>query len=1400
MADRFKSPDMDWTSPGDVHKRFKLFKQKCDLIFEGPLEDKEEAYKVRMLLLWIGDKGLEIYNTSTWAAEGDNLKLTPVFQKLEAYTKPQSNQILSRFQLRCLKQGDMTLEEFMTKARLLIEDSGYAGAVQEEMLRDTLVFGLKSDKVRKDAIAIGNDLTFQQVYNLAKTEESTRAQMKVITQSDNTSDLHAVRSKKQGNQHASRRNFKGNQVNNDQKQESTFKGHSSRFKVKINGCFRCGGDHNSKSSTCPAKDQKCNFCGKIGHFQKVCLKKRRHKLHEIQDTPDYNGEDIFLATDEEDAESTCGSIGAITSRQVLSLKQGSSHQAKSYADRIFASVKLNDSHKMKFKVDTGADTCVLTVQDFKELPFKTHLKKSNNILKNYGGGKLHNHGTIKLKLTFRKKSITAIFNVVDAVGDSSILGCRQSQELGIISLNVHQVKQTNTSTASSAADQGQLTKSIIKEEFKDCFDKIGCFPGEKYHIQLIDNPQPVIHPPRTVPVHIQPLYKEELDKMLADDIIAPVTEPTDWVNSIVCNIKETPEGKKKVRLCLDPRDLNKNVRREHYYTRTIDEILPQLHGKKHFSVVDTKKGYWHVELDHESSLLCTFNTPFGRYRFKRLPFGVIVSQDIFQRKLDQVYQGIPNVTGIADDLIIFGSTPQEHDKAFIQMMEASREGNIGLNSDKLQFKQNQVNFYGHKLTQQGIKPAEDKLQSIKDIQTPTNTMELHTILGMINYLNRFSVKLAELTAPMRELTKKNAHFKWKPHHQEALENIKQELCSAQLISYFDPDPSTETILQCDASSTGLGAWIRQIDKNNQEKIVAMASRTLTQTESRYSNIERECLAVMFGLEKFNFYLMGRHTLVETDHSPLEQIFKKNIGQAPARLQRFLLRCLKFDITVKYKPGIKIPVADALSRVCFKKNSQKKEDQGKHHEVNFITNITSPIDIRLIKTATDQDTTLNRLKKMITEGWPDFRKQCPQELWDFWNYRCDLVIEDGMILKSDRILIPEELRKQVLEALHTGHQGETKCILLARQSVFWPGISKDIINMVKDCDQCNKFQSAQPKMPIIQPDHPTRAWEKLGTDIFDFKGQKYLMIVDYYSRFPVVRNLEDMTATTICNKFSSVLAEYGLPSTIMTDFGSQYISEKFRKNCELNGITLLFSSPYHHQANSLAERAIGTCKALWKKAAENGESKDTALWMYRITPLDNKMPSPYELLFGHKPRTLLPTTRSSLQHPETEKIQEQNQERQEKQAQFYNKKTGYDRRPLNNKEPVYVWNTLKHIWEPGNIFNRPDPIREPRTYMVKMNGKLYQRTREHMRPRTRDNPDPETPAESTPVIFTPPPLLQAERQENQSPQKEKPSEPSKPSTPTRLTRRPSEAKPSFQLRSQETRSGRLTQVPSRFKDS
>ena len=399
------------------------------------------------------------------------------------------------------------------------------------------------------------------------------------------------------------------------------------------------------------------------------MKKSLKQVHEIVQSPEYQGQEIHLHNDDEET-SDSSSINScdddegsdsepITVFLDIITSDNSIDSMSSYPNKIYATVKINDKRSFQMKVDTGADTCILTTDDLQRLGISVDIKPCSSILKGYGGNPIQNLGTTSLQVTFKNTSISAKFTIVEAPGHPSMIGCQQAQKLGIITINVEEVSDVSAlSAAQQTAQHVSFSNATVLKEYQDYFDKIGRFPGDQYHIELIDNPTPVIHPPRTVPVHILPLYKAELEKLIDDDIITELTEPTDWVNSIVCNVKETPDGKKKVKLCLDPKDLNKNIRREHYYSRTVDEILPLLHGKNYFSVVDTTKGYWHVELDHESSLLCTFNTPFGRYRFKRLPFGIVVSQDVFQRKLDDIYKKIPNVTGIADDIIVFGSTKE----------------------------------------------------------------------------------------------------------------------------------------------------------------------------------------------------------------------------------------------------------------------------------------------------------------------------------------------------------------------------------------------------------------------------------------------------------------------------------------------------------------------------------------------------------------------------------------------------------------------------------------------------------------------------------------------------------------------------------------------------------------------
>ena len=289
-------------------------------------------------------------------------------------------------------------------------------------------------------------------------------------------------------------------------------------------------------------------------------------------------------------------------------------------------------------------------------------------------------------------------------------------------------------------------------------------------------------------------------------------------------IVDKPNG--DVRICLDPKRLNDAIIREHHYTQKLDDVPPQLSNAKVFSKLDARSGYWNVILDDESQLLTTFNTPFGRYCFKRLPFGLVSAQDIFQRKIDETYDGLPGIICIADDIVVYGQDDKTHDQNLIQMMERTKERGLSLNSDKCHIRQSSIGFYGHILTSEGIKPDPSKVSAIKDMKAPQNITQLQSFLSSVKYLGSFTPDLSNLCAPLNKLTRKDTDFQWGPEQQTAFETIKESIASITVLAYFDSKKPVR--IQCDASMEGLGAVLYQNDKP-----VVVASKTLTSTEQNY---------------------------------------------------------------------------------------------------------------------------------------------------------------------------------------------------------------------------------------------------------------------------------------------------------------------------------------------------------------------------------------------------------------------------------------------------------------------------------------------------------------------------------------------------------------------------------------
>ncbi|KAL9971554.1 hypothetical protein ACROYT_G017729, partial [Oculina patagonica] len=319
----------------------------------------------------------------------------------------------------------------------------------------------------------------------------------------------------------------------------------------------------------------------------------------------------------------------------------------------------------------------------------------------------------------------------------------------------------------------------------------------------------------------------------------------------------------------------------------------------------------------------------------------------------------------------------------------------------------------------------DQLQAIRDMPSPKNLTELQCFLGMINYLNRFSPILAQVSEPVRQLMKKDVPFLWQPEHQRSFQNLKQAITEVPVLAYYDPEK--ENLIQSDASLKGLGCVLMQ-----EGKPVCYASRSLTETESRYSNIERKLLAACWSLEKLNHYVFGKKVVIETDHKPLESIWKKSISSASPRLQRLLLKMSKYNVEIRYIQEKNNVIADALSRISHME-PPVADNEVPVVEMDTISRTlpASPAKLDEIRECTDQDVVLSHLKDVVHHGWPEYPNECPQDLKEFWNFREDLSVENGLILKGHKLVIPSKLRPQMLQIIHQGHMGTEKCLLRAR---------------------------------------------------------------------------------------------------------------------------------------------------------------------------------------------------------------------------------------------------------------------------------------------------------------------------------------------------------------------------------
>ena len=416
-------------------------------------------------------------------------------------------------------------------------------------------------------------------------------------------------------------------------------------------------------------------------------------------------------------------------------------------------------------------------------------------------------------------------------------------------------------------------------------------------------------------------FKKELDSMEAQGIISKFDGremSPEWLNSVV--IVKKPNG--SLRICLDSTDLNKEIVRPVCNSQTVDDVIEKLKGARYFTNFDTSKGFFHVPLDQESRMITAMLTPFGIYVYNMLSMGLSNATDIFETCIREILEGLSSVTNIADDVLIFGRTESEFITNVISFLDRCIEQDMHLNLDKIQINCTEVPFFGNMLSKDVLSPDMNKVTLIQEWPTPTNQKELQSFLHTVNYLSRFLPFLSDLRPPFQNLLKKDSEYIWTNIHQRTFDQLKLHVSNDVKLNFYDS--SKPLYIEVDTSKKGIGAVMLQEDsivKNtskcdipNNLHPIFYASKTLSSTESIYSNIERELLGVLFAIMHFKHFTYGHTVYVITDHKPLISLFKKSLVDASPCLTHMWMHLLDYMLNVHYQPGERMHLSDALSHL------------------------------------------------------------------------------------------------------------------------------------------------------------------------------------------------------------------------------------------------------------------------------------------------------------------------------------------------------------------------------------------------------------------------------------------------------------------------------------------------------
>ncbi len=1103
-----------------------------------------------------------------------------------------------------------SVSAYISKLRGLASTCNF-GTHLQRALRDQFVAGCANSETQQKLLQ--EERTFEACCKLALADEAAMREYKELHGSTSVNQLKSF-SKKHRHSAPTAHNSGGSSKRHP---GSTGGASSSGFtesSAKKFTCYSCGKSGHLRPS-CKFRGATCTICKRVGHISTVCKSK-----------------DINMVDDEEEE----NDINELFYMPIFNDNKNDSMYAMSNTNSKHGiNITLNvQNTNVNMLLDTGCSLSVIPFSMFKNLKGNAVLKPTTIRLTTFTGEQIVPMGQAEVLVNYNKQFLRLPLLVLKQ-GIQPLLG---RNWLKVIKINWETVQQSinvlhaPSSNAHCIPLPVSPDMSNILDKYSSLFDSnLGCYTGgEPVRLNVTETPR--FHKARPVPYSLLPKVGKALLTMKESGILKPV-------NSAPCAAPIVPVLKKSgdLRICGDfSLTFNQCGMPSKYPLPRLEDLVSSFRGCTVFSQLDMSQAYHQVPIHDESQQWLTINTHMGLFMFTRLPNGIHSAPAEFQMIMDKTLAGLENVVCYIDDILIGGKDIDSHDKNVCLVFERLSSAGFKLNKAKCSFQKKSVQYLGHIIDSEGLHPTQDKINAVKNAPPPTNVTQLKSFLGLIMFYSRFLNNHSTILAPLNKLLRKNATFIWTKVENNAFISAKKLLLESNTLVHYNE--SLPLYLACDASSYGIGIVLSH-SIAGEERPISFASSTLTPAQQNYSQLDKEALSIIYGLKHFHQYLYGRKFTILCDNKPLIHLFTPSAPvpvQAAARLQRWSLILASYDYTIQYRATAKHSNADGMSRLPLRQYWSPPEEN--INCIFFTDDICTNITSEIVSKYTQSDKILSKVFKYLKFGWPtdDHDKDLV-----FYRSKCnELSVDDNLILWNTRVVIPEILQKSVLNELHDTHPGITRMRMLARSYVWWPSIDDCIAKLVSNCSLCQSMRNDPAKSYVHPWVYPTHAWSRVHIDFAGpISGSMYFVVVDAYSKYPEVVKMNNISSTCTITALRQIFSRFGIPDTLVSDNGPQFVSQEFHKFCTENGIHHVTSAVYKPSTNGQAERVVQILKSAVKQSNLSGEPLHVLLprflLRYRITPHSTTGKSPSMLFFGRQLRTKLdlvfPSLRSKVEH-------------------------------------------------------------------------------------------------------------------------------------------------------------------------